>query len=309
MDVITESSEICYNTTEVISMIITAENWKDYECLDAGEGEKLERWGPYIIRRPDPVAIWPKNMHKDWQRYDACYYRSPNGGGKWEFKRKLPESWTITYQNLTFKVSLTGFKHTGLFPEQAVNWDWMKNKIQSSQQSQLRILNLFAYTGGATLAVASCNQVVEVVHVDAAKGMVQWAKENVALSQFTNKHIRFIVDDAIKFVEREARRGRTYHGIIMDPPSYGRGPQGEMWKSEENLVQLLVACQKVLDPEALFLVLNNYTTGLSSTVITNLLKTTLQGKNQGQVEANEIGLKISYQPIDLPCGVTGKWFR
>jgi len=290
-------------------MIESTKRWKDYECIDAGDGEKIERWKHVTVRRPDPVAIWPKGKDPRWNQNDAHYHRSRSGGGSWEVKNKFKESWTIQYEDLTFKVSLTGFKHTGLFPEQAINWDWMTDRIKESNQKDLRILNLFAYTGGATLACARNEEVAEVVHVDAAKGMVAWAKENAELSHLSNKHIRFIVEDAIKFVQREARRGRTYHGIIMDPPSYGRGPNGEMWKIEEQLIPLLEACIEVLDPNALFVLLNSYTTGLSAGVIENVFKQLFVSSKGGQIEVTEIGNKISSRDLTLPCGVSGRWHR
>ncbi|MBE6117724.1 MAG: SAM-dependent methyltransferase, partial [Erysipelotrichaceae bacterium] len=243
-----------------------ADQWKEYLCLDAGDGEKLEQWGPYVLRRPDPQAIWPKDSGYDlWNRPDAVYHRSRSGGGSWEFRKTLPEQWKIHYKGLTFKVAPTGFKHTGLFPEQAANWDWMSSLIRDHQDEELRILNLFAYTGGATMACSAAGA-AEVVHVDAAKGMVAWAKENRDLCGLENRKIRFLVDDTEKFVQREKRRGRTYHGIIMDPPSYGRGPNGEVWKFEEQITPLLKACADILDDHALFFLINSYTTGIGATV-------------------------------------------
>ena len=211
-----------------------AKEWQDYEVIDTGNKEKLERWNQTILRRPDPVAIWPIEDERAWNKADAVYHRSKSGGGHWEMKKPVKEFWTIGYKGLRFKISPTGFKHTGLFPEQASNWDFMANKIKESKRDDLRILNLFAYTGGATMACSKAGA-KEVVHVDASKGMIQWAKENMQLSNLQDHTIRFIVDDCIKFVKREQRRGRKYDGIVMDPPSYGRGPNGELWKLEEEL--------------------------------------------------------------------------
>lgn len=284
-----------------------AKNWQDYECIDAGNGEKLERWKDVILRRPDPQAIWPiENENKMWKEAHAHYHRSIKGGGSWEFKKKTKENWTISYRHLTFKVSPTGFKHTGLFPEQAANWDFMMDKIENANRP-IRVLNLFAYTGGATMACASVNA-EEVVHVDASKGMVQWAKENMELSNLGDRKIRFIIDDVLKFVEREARRGRTYHAIIMDPPSYGRGPNGEVWKIEEQLMDLVVACQKILDPNPLFFLVNSYTTGFSPTVLHNVLHATILKEHpKGTLTCGEIGLPISQTNTILPCGIYGRW--
>ena len=235
-------------------MLLTATNWKDYELIDAGGGEKLERWGDVILRRPDPQAIWPKGDANLWAKADAVYHRSSSGGGSWEYKRRLPEKWKISYRDLTFKVSPTGFKHTGLFPEQAVNWDFMTEKIKNAGRP-VKVLNLFAYTGGATVACAKAG--AEVVHVDASKGMTEWAKENRDLSNLKDAPIHFIVDDCLKFVEREKRRGHTYHGIVMDPPSYGRGPKGEMWKFEKEIIRLVSACLEILDKDAIFFLINS----------------------------------------------------
>jgi len=285
-------------------MIKKAENWNDYECIDAGDFEKLERWKEVILRRPDPLAIWPKNKKVNWNQYDAIYHRSKSGGGSWSFKQKLPNYWTIDYKNLRFKVSPTGFKHTGLFPEQAANWDWMHDLIQSRQGKETRILNLFAYTGGATLACAEAGA-SEVVHVDASKGMVQWAKENRDFSHLQNHKIRFIVEDCLKFVEREQRRGRTYHGILMDPPSYGRGPNGEMWKFEKEVMVLIEKTLAILDEDALFFLVNSYTTGFSSTVFENLFKTC--PLPEGKIETGELGLPVSSRDIILPAGIYARW--
>lgn len=279
--------------------------WKDYECISAGNGEKLERWGNVILRRPDPQAMWPIENNNLWNNVDAFYHRSNKGGGYWDFNKKLSEFWTIKYKDLTFKVSPTNFKHTGLFPEQAANWDFSMNKIKNANRP-IKVLNLFAYTGGATMA-ASLAGAVEVVHVDASKGMTEWAKENMKLCGLENNKIRFIVDDCLKFVEREARRGNKYDVIIMDPPSYGRGPNGELWKFENNLYNLIQSCMKILSDKPLFFLINAYTTGISSTVLLNILKTTMEVKYGGKVEADEIGLPITDNNLVLPCGIYGRW--
>ncbi len=281
--------------------------WKDYECLDAGNGEKLERWGNVILRRPDPQAIWTVDTYDEiWKRVDGHYFRSRKGGGEWKFYKKLPDHWTISYKELTFKVSPTNFKHTGLFPEQATNWDYMMNKIRKANRP-IKVLNLFAYTGGATMACSAAGA-EEVVHVDASKGMVSWAKENRDLSHLENNKIRFIVDDCLKFVAREERRGRKYDVIIMDPPSYGRGPNGEVWKFEDNIYKLIEACTKILSDNPLLFLINSYTTGISSTVLENILKTTLLPfYPEGRIEAGEVGLPITKNNLVLPCGIYGRW--
>lgn len=286
-----------------------ADNWKDYAVLDCGGGEKAERWGSQVLVRPDPQAIWPREAScRAWDRPNAIYHRSNAGGGRWEI-RSLPEQWAIRYRELTFQLKPMSFKHTGLFPEQAANWDWMMDTIQGSGREDLRVLNLFAYTGGATMACASAGA-AEVVHVDASKGMVNWAKENMMLSHLENHKIRFIVDDVLKFVAREKRRGRTYHAIIMDPPSYGRGPNGEIWKIEEQLYPLISACMEILDDDPLFFLVNSYTTGFPPTVLYNLLRTTVGKKHcNGAIAAGEIGLPITTGDSVLPCGIYGKWVR
>lgn len=286
-------------------MIKVSNEWKDYECISAGNGEKLERWGNVVFRRPDPQAMWPIKHNELWKNPDGFYHRSEKGGGYWEFKKQLPEFWTVRYKELTFKVSPTNFKHTGLFPEQAANWDFSINKIKNANRP-IKVLNLFAYTGGATMA-ASFAGAVEVVHVDASKGMTEWAKENMRLCGLENNKIRFIVDDCLKFVEREARRGNKYDVIIMDPPSYGRGPNGELWKFEHNLYNLINACLKILSDKPLFFLINAYTTGISSTVLLNILKTTLEPIYGGKIEAGEIGLPITDNNLVLPCGIYGRW--
>ena len=277
-----------------------ADAWQDYEILDAGNGNKLERWGQVRLLRPDPQAVWPMQEPRS---VDARYIRSASGGGHWEYTKPLPDSWTIQYRDLTFQVRPTGFKHTGLFPEQAVNWDWMRGIVEKSGKP-FRVLNLFAYTGGATAALAASG--AEVVHVDAAKGMVAWAKDNLAASGLAGAPVRFIVDDVMKFVLREQRRGRTYHGILMDPPSYGRGPNGEMWKIEDNLYPLVEECVKLLDGEARFFLINSYTTGLAPSVLSNVLKCSL-GKRGGKIESDEVGLPITRGGMGLPCGASGRW--
>ena len=279
--------------------------WKDYECIDAGNGEKLERWGKVIFRRPDPQAMWPIENDDSWKKVDGFYHRSNKGGGYWDFKKQLPDHWTVNYKDLTFKVSPTNFKHTGLFPEQATNWDFMMEKISNANR-EIKVLNLFAYTGGATMACSKAGA-VEVVHVDASKGMTEWAKENMRLCHLENNRIRFIVDDCLKFVEREARRGNKYDAIVMDPPSYGRGPNGEVWKFEHNLHNLINACMKILSDKPLFFLINSYTTGISSTVLFNILKTTLEPKYNGVVDAGEVGLPITKNNLVLPCGIYGRW--
>lgn len=278
----------------------TADNWKDYEVLDTAHGEKLERWGNVLLRRPDPQVIWKKEGNPAlWKKADGFYHRSKSGGGSWEFSKKLPDRWQISYGKLKFFVRPTGFKHTGLFPEQAVNWDYIGKKI-SGETRKINVLNLFAYTGGATLAAAAAG--ADVVHVDASKGMVSWAKENLELSGLRDRYVRFIVDDCEKFVAREIKRGHFYDGIIMDPPSYGRGPGGEMWKMEDKIYDLVKLCSNLLSDNPLFFIINSYTTGLAPTVIKNIISFALSGK----AEAEEIGLPVTSSGIFLPCGATGR---
>ena len=279
-----------------------SDKWTDYEILATGNGMKLERFGNIILNRPDPQIIWDKTNNPIWNTWDGYYHRSTKGGGYWEFKKKLPEYWTIKYRDLTFKVSPTNFKHTGIFPEQATNWDYITEKIKSCQEKEIRILNLFAYTGCATM-VASHAGADEVVHVDASKGMVDWAKENMKLSHLENNKIRFIVDDVIKFLEKEKRRGRTYHGIIMDPPSYGRGPNKEVWRLEDNLQELLDKAKDILDENYSFLLINSYTAGISPTSLNNILKQTFPNS---KIITGEIGLPITENNLVLPCGIYGK---
>ncbi len=285
-----------------------ADGWNDYEVLDASGGEKLERWGAYRLVRPDPQVIWnTPRKHPGWKQRDGHYHRSSKGGGYWEFFG-LPKQWTIRYRDLTFHLQPFQFKHTGLFPEQAVNWDWFSSIIRSAKQKEpereIRILNLFAYTGGATCAATGAG--ASVVHVDASKGMVTWARENAKASGLEQAPIRWIVDDCVKFVERELRRGSRYQGIIMDPPSYGRGPKGELWKIEEMLDPLLRSCARLLADDALFFLLNSYTTGLQPAVLSYMLGTELRGRD-GAVEAAEVGLPVSASGLILPCGAAGRW--
>ncbi len=280
-----------------------ADGWKDYEVIDTGNGEKLERWNNVILRRPDPQTILPEQQPALWRRADAVYHRSQKGGGEWEFMKKLPERWTVSYRDLKFYVRPTGFKHTGLFPEQAVNWDWMSGLIQKANRP-VKVLNLFGYTGGATLACAAAG--AHVTHVDAAKGMVQWAGENRALSGIEETRVRWIVDDALKFVLREQRRGNTYEGILMDPPSYGRGPGGEVWKLENELYGLVSECAKIVSDNPLFMLINSYTTGLQPAVLNNMLTMTVVRRHGGKVSADEIVLPVTAGGV-LPCGASGRW--
>lgn len=282
-----------------------ADKWKDYEVIDTSGGDKLERWGKYVLVRPDPQVIWdtPKNA-KEWRRPNAIYHRSNKGGGEWEFI-DLPRQWQIRYGKLTFQLKPFSFKHTGLFPEQAVNWDWFSEKIRGAGRP-VKVLNLFAYTGGATLAAAAAG--AYVTHVDASKGMVAWAKENARASGLADAPIRWLVDDCVKFVEREIRRGNRYDGIIMDPPSYGRGPKGEVWKMEDNIHALIRLCAKLLAEKPLFFLLNSYTTGLAPAVLTYMLSVEL-GRFGGRVDSQEIGLPVSSNGLVLPCGASGRWER
>ena len=276
-----------------------ASDWKDYELLEMKNGMKKERWGKYILVRPDPQIIWTDDSN--FKDYDAIYYRSNKGGGHWEYNKKLDENWQIKYKDLTFNIKPMGFKHTGLFPEQAVNWDYMIDKIKNAKRP-IKVLNLFAYTGGASVACLYAG--AEVVHVDSSKGMVSWAKENVVSSNLSDRKIRYIVDDVVKFVEREIRRGNHYDAIIMDPPSYGRGASGEVWDIETDLFKLVNLCKKVLSDDPLFFLINSYTTGLSSTVLTNILKMTM---DEGIITSGEVGLPLKNSDIVLPCGIYGRW--
>ena len=284
-----------------------ADGWKDYEVIDCSKGEKLERWGSYLLVRPDPQVIWdtPKK-HRGWKRMNGHYHRSAKGGGEWESFSRLREKWVIAHEALRFYVRPTGFKHTGLFPEQAANWVWMAEKLRQSGRKDLRVLNLFGYTGGATLACAQAG--AHVTHVDAAKGMVQWAKENRELSQLPETSCRWIVEDALRFVQREIRRGNSYDGILMDPPSYGRGPSGEVWKLENELYGLIDTCAQVLSPEPLFFLVNSYTTGFQASVLSNIIEKCVVSRFGGQVDSQELCLPVSTGGV-LPCGATGRWFR
>lgn len=283
-----------------------ADGWKDYELLDCGGGEKLERWGDQILVRPDPQAIWESDRkNRGWRTANARYSRSSTGGGHWD-KNKLPESWPIAYKNLRFQVKPMNFKHTGLFPEQAANWDFAMDQIRRAGRP-IRVLNLFAYTGGATVACAAAG--ASVCHVDAARGMVSWARENARSSGLEDAPIRWIVDDCAKFVEREIRRGRQYDAIIMDPPSYGRGPTGEVWRLEENLYPFVELVRGVLSDQPLFVILNSYTTGLAPSVVTYILETLLSRKFGGRTDSQELGLPVTESGLVLPCGATGRWIR
>ena len=281
-----------------------ANNWKDYEVLDTSGGEKLERWGKYLLVRPDPQVIWnTPHEHPGWKKKNGHYHRSSKGGGEWEFIN-LPDEWSISYKELTFHLKPFSFKHTGLFPEQAVNWDWFSDLIAHAGRP-VKVLNLFAYTGGATVSAAKAG--AQVTHVDASKGMVSWAKENAAASGLADAPIRWLVDDCTKFVEREIRRGNHYDGIIMDPPSYGRGPKGEIWKIEENLFPFVELTAKLLSDKPLFFLINSYTTGLQPAVLSYMLNLTVKKKFGGKVSAEEIGLPVSNTGLVLPCGASGRW--
>ena len=279
-----------------------SKDWNDYEVILTGNGEKLERFGDVVLRRPDPQIIWPKTNNNKWNVWDGFYHRNTSGGGYWEFRKKLKEFWTINYKGLTFKISPTNFKHTGIFPEQATNWDYIMEKVSEKKCDNFKVLNLFAYTGCATMA-ASYAGADEVVHVDASKGMIDWAKDNMKLSNLENNKIRFIVDDVLKFLEREKRRGRKYDAIIMDPPSYGRGPNKEVWKLENNLKELLDKCKDVLKDDYSFVLINCYTTGFSTMSLYNLLKLTFENSN---IVTGEIGLPVTENNLVLPCGIYGK---
>lgn len=282
-----------------------AKDWKDYEILDMANGEKLERWGNITLIRPDPQIIWKeKSFPEKWKNANAKYNRSNTGGGNWNFIKPLPKSWQIKYKDLTFNIKPMGFKHTGIFPEQAVNWDWMMNKIRNSNR-EIKVLNLFAYTGGASVACLKAG--ASVCHVDSSKGMCEWAKENVASSGLRERTIRFLIDDVVKFVNREIRRGNKYDGIIMDPPSYGRGANGEVWKFEENIADLVELCMNVLSDEPLFFLINSYTTGISSQVLENLLRINIPKKVGGKFSHGELGLPMTNSKLILPCGIYGRW--
>ena len=287
-----------------------ADKWTDYEVIDCSKGEKLERWGEYLLVRPDPQVIWdtPRTDGR-WKKKNGHYHRSSKGGGEWEFFH-LPQEWSIEYRSLTFRLKPFSFKHTGLFPEQAVNWDWFSSIIKDARtkapDKPFKVLNLFAYTGGASLAAAAAG--ASVTHVDASKGMVSWAKENAIASGLSDAPIRWLVDDCVKFVEREIRRGNTYDGIIMDPPSYGRGPKGEIWKIEESIFPFICLAAKLLSKDARFFLVNSYTTGLQPAVLTYMIHTALVPQFGGHVESSEIGLPVTTSGLVLPCGASGRWF-
>ena len=279
-------------------------DWKDYEILDMANEEKLERWGDVYLVRPDPQIIWKeKSFPEKWKKAFARYSRSNTGGGSWSYNKKVPSAWQIKYKNLTFNIKPMGFKHTGLFPEQAVNWDWMINKIKQEKR-EIKVLNLFAYTGGATVACLSAG--ASVCHVDSSKGMVAWAKENVISSGLEKRPIRYIIDDVNKFVQREIRRGNKYDAIIMDPPSYGRGKNGEVWQFENDIANLVETCTKVLSDDPLFFLINSYTTGISSKVLENILYLNIKNK-KGKITSGEIGLPMTGSKLVLPCGIYGRW--
>lgn len=277
---------------------------KEYEIIDMAHGEKLERWGNVYLRRPDPQVIWAKESTNLWNKADATYYRSNKGGGNWEKTKNIPDRWTITYHDMTFNLKLMGFKHTGLFPEQAYNWNYMQSKIKDAGR-HIKVLNLFAYTGGATVACLKAG--AGVVHVDSSKGMVDWAKENVMSSGLEDRPVRYIVDDVIKFVEREIRRGNIYDAIIMDPPSFGRGANGEVWDIEKDLDNLIELCTQVLSDQPLFFIINSYTTGLSPIVLENVLKLHMQPNREGIITTGELGLPMKDSDLILPCGIFGRW--
>lgn len=291
--------------------LIVADRWRDYALLDCGDGMKQERWGPHTLVRPDPQILWPRHGREPgavWEQWDGFYHRSDKGGGHWEFRRPLPESWTIPYEplGLTLKIRPTSFKHTGLFPEQAVNWEWFSARIAAARKAgrEVAVLNLFGYTGAASVAAAKAG--ASVCHVDAAEGMVKWCRENAALSGLADAPVRYIVDDCLKFARRELKRGRRYDAVIMDPPTYGRGSSGEMWRLEDNLWELLKECRALLSDTPLFLLINAYTARLSPTVVANLLAELMPGR-AGRITAGEVGLPVRSDGKVLPCGIYGRW--
>lgn len=291
-------------------MNLTSDKWVDYEILDCGDGMKLERWGNIVLSRPDPQVIWQPVSKEMWKKADAVYERSSKGGGHWDFNRSIPSKWIIGYGELKFYIEPTGFKHTGLFPEQAVNWDFMMDSISNavSRGREVNILNLFGYTGAATVACAKAG--AKVCHVDASKGMVTRARENVELTGLKNAQVRYIVDDAFKFVTREIRRGNKYDGIIMDPPSYGRGPNGELWKLEDNLYGFVDECKNLLSDNALFFILNSYTTGLSPVVTKNILTLTIKDRKKGDIISGDLCIPVtSHKDLLLPCGSYARWYQ
>ena len=282
-----------------------ASDWKDYKILDMADGQKLEKWGDVILARPDPQIIWKEKLYPEkWRNINAIYHRSKTGGGSWEYNKKMPNQWQIKYKELTFNIKPMGFKHPGLFPEQAVNWDWMMDKIKNAGR-EIKVLNLFAYTGGATVACAAAG--ASVCHVDSSKGMVTWAKENIVSSGLENKPVRYIIDDVVKFVNREIRRANKYDAIIMDPPSYGRGANGEVWQFENNIYNLVELCTKLLSDNPLFFLINSYTTGISSKVLENILNLTVNKYYKGKVSSGEVGLPMENSKLVLPCGIYGRW--
>ena len=286
--------------------MLLANEWKDYELIDASSGQKLERWGKVCLLRPDPMVVWDNGdlLEKYHEKIDAVYYRNNKGGGHWDNLRNVPGSWKINYKNLTFNIKQMGFKHTGLFPEQAVNWEFMMDKIKKSNR-KIRVLNLFAYTGGASVSCVAAG--AHVTHVDSSRGMVDWCKENISSSNLPGTEIRYIVDDVVKFVQREIRRGNHYDAIVMDPPSYGRGTNGEVWDIEKNLNYLVKLCCEVLSDEPLFFLINSYTTGLSSTVLSNILSLTVNQKFKGKITSGEVGIPVRNSDLVLPCGIYGRW--
>ena len=286
--------------------MLVANEWKDYEIIDASRGQKLERWKDVYLLRPDPQIVWDNGdlLEKYSSIINAVYYRSNKGGGHWENRKSTPGSWCVNYKDLTFNIKQMGFKHTGLFPEQAVNWDIMSNKIKNAGR-EIRVLNLFAYTGGATVACLKAG--AHVTHVDSSRGMIDWCKENVKASKVDETKVRFLVDDCVKLVKREIRRGNKYDAIIMDPPSYGRGANGEVWDIEKNLNYLIELCMEILSDEPLFFLINSYTTGLSSHVLENILKLTIEKKHAGKITCGEVGLPIKENDLVLPCGIYGRW--
>ena len=293
------------SNTEVINVLLACD-WEDYEIIDASNGQKLERWKDIYLLRPDPQIVWNNGnlLEKYHSVIDAVYYRSNKGGGHWENLKTIPSSWNINYKGLTFNIKQMGFKHTGLFPEQAVNWDFMIEKIKKANRP-IKVLNLFAYTGGASCACLKAG--ASVTHVDSSKGMVDWFKENVKSSGMEDYPIRYLIDDVVKFVQREIRRGNKYDAIIMDPPSYGRGANGEVWDIEKNLNYLVEICTEILSDNPLFFLINSYTTGLSSTVLSNILKMTVNRKFDGKVSCGEVGIPIKENNLILPCGIYGRW--
>lgn len=286
--------------------MLLADEWEDYELIDASSGQKLERWGKVYLLRPDPMVVWDNGdlLEKYHGKIDAVYYRNNKGGGHWDNLRNVPGSWKINYKNLTFNIKQMGFKHTGLFPEQAVNWEFMMNKIKKANR-KIKVLNLFAYTGGASVSCVAAG--AHVTHVDSSRGMVDWCKENISSSNLPNTEIRYIVDDVVKFVQREIRRGNHYDAIVMDPPSYGRGTNGEVWDIEKNLNYLVKLCCEVLSDDPLFFLINSYTTGLSSTVLSNILSLTVNEKFKGKITSGEVGIPVKNSDLVLPCGIYGRW--